>query len=122
MKSMAGYSVLLNGVFIEWCLKIQKMFTLSVTESEYSKITDLCCEILFICVVLFFMGVVVKYSIIVHVDNVGDIVLSDNTLVFQQKNHIDVCHHFRRDFVEDGTVKINLFIQKKILQICLLRT
>ena len=55
------------------------------------------------------MGVIVEYPIIVHVDNVGDILLSENTSAPQQTKHMDLHHHFIRDYVEDGTVKIKIF-------------
>ena len=55
------------------------------------------------------MGVVVEYLINVHVDNVGDIFLSENTSVSQWTRYIDVSCHFIRDYVEDGTVKVQFF-------------
>ena len=78
-KSVSRYIVLINVSVVTWSFRSQKTVTLSVTEAKYSAITDVCCEILFIWAVLLFMGVVVKYHITVHVDNVGDILLSDNT-------------------------------------------
>ena len=53
------------------------------------------------------MGVVVEYTTIVNVDNIGDIFLSDNTSESPRKKHIDVRHHFICDYIEDGTVNIN---------------
>ena len=41
-----------------------------------------------------------------HIDNVGYIFLLDNTLVYQQANHIDVRHHSICDYVKDITVKL----------------
>ena len=52
------------------------------------------------------MGVVVEYPITMHIDSVGDIFLSENTLVYKQTKHIDIRHHFIRDYVEEGTVKL----------------
>ena len=75
-KIVTGYIFLINGEAIDWRSQIQKTVTLSVTEAEYSAITDVCWKIIFIHAILFFMGVVVEYTIIVHVDNVGDVLLS----------------------------------------------
>ena len=47
--------------------------------------------------------------ITVHIDNVGSIFLSDNISVSQQMKQIDVRHRFIREYVEDGTVKIQFF-------------
>ena len=52
------------------------------------------------------MGVVVEYPIIVHIDNVVGLLLSENISASQQRKRIGVNHHFIPDHVEDGTVKI----------------
>ena len=61
------------------------------------------------------MGFVVEYTINVHVDNFGAILISDNTLVYQHTNHIDVHHHCIFDYVADGTVKNQFFHSEKNL-------
>ena len=94
LKSLTGYIVVINEVVIPWHLKIHKTVTLSNTEAEYSALTDVCCEILFVCAILLLMGVVSRYTITVHLDNVGAISLLENPSVYQQINHIDVCHNF----------------------------
>ena len=55
------------------------------------------------------MGVVIEYPITFHIYNIGAILISENTLVSQQTKHIDVHHHFIHDYVEGGTVKIQIF-------------
>ena len=52
------------------------------------------------------MGVVVEYTITVHLDNIGAILLLENTSVSQRTKHIDVRHQFIPDYFEYGTVKI----------------
>ena len=47
-----------------------------------------------------------------HVDNSGAILPSENTSVSQLKKHIDMCHPFICDYVEDETVK-NQFVSSK---------
>ena len=59
----------------------------------------------------------VKYPITVHVDNVGDIFLSENTLVSQRTKHIDMRHNFIFDYVEDRTVKLILSVYNRISHI-----
>ena len=51
-----------------------------------------------------------------HVDNVGAILLSDNTYVYQHKNNIDMCHHFICDYVEDRTVEIPIVHSEENLE------
>ena len=69
----------------------------------------MCCEILLVRAILLFIRVFVEFPITVHVDNVGVILLSENTLVSRRTKHIDVHHHFIHDYVEDETVKIQFF-------------
>ena len=74
-KNITGYIVILNIVVIEYLLKSQETVTLSVKEDKYTAVTEICCEILFIRVVLLFIGVVIEYPITMHVDNIGYIII-----------------------------------------------
>ena len=56
--------------------EVRKQLQYIFTEAGYSEITEIYCEILFICAILLFMEVIVQYPVILHVDNVGDILLS----------------------------------------------
>ena len=112
-KSVTGYIVLSNGEVTAWRSQSQKTVTLSVKEAEYSVITEVCCEILFICAVSLFMGVVVEYLITLHIDNVGSIFLSDQTSSYQGTKHIYIHHHFIWDYIEAGKVKIEFSGKKK---------
>ena len=61
----------MNRVVISWHLRSNNAIKLSVTEAEYPEIIEICSEILFPRVNLSFMGVFVKYLIIMQVDNIG---------------------------------------------------
>ena len=79
---------------------------LSSTAAEYYGISDVVTELLFIKSLLEFMGVKVQLPIIVRVDNIGAIYLSDNASSSTRTKHIDTRYHFVKDYVEDGIVKI----------------
>ena len=59
------------------------------------------------------MGVVVEYPIILHVDKVADILLSENILVSQQTKQIDVLHNFISEYIEDRTVTFSFSFRIK---------
>ena len=80
--------------------------TLSSTEVKYVSTAEVCQEILFIQSILEFLGVIVKYPIIVHVDNMGAIYLVYNEGASMRTKHINVKHHFVHEHVVDGIVKI----------------
>ena len=68
------------------------------------------------------MGVVIEYPINMHIDNIGATFLLDDTLVSQKMKHIDMHHHFSRDYFGDKTEKSQFSIQKKTLRIISQRT
>ena len=47
-----------------------------------------------------------KLPIIVHCDNIGAIYLEHNAKLSQRTKHIDVKHHFVRECMEKGLIKI----------------
>ena len=65
--------VLFLGVLIAWRSKAQAQVTLLSTEAELVAVIDLCCELMFYRQILTFLGVKLEYSIIVEVDNQGEV-------------------------------------------------
>ena len=57
---MTGYVVINNEAVIDWSSRIQIKVTLPVTEPEYSESPEVCCKILFACVILLLIGVVLN--------------------------------------------------------------
>ena len=49
---------------------------------------------------------------VVRVDNIGAMFLANNSVLSQQTKHISVRHHFIREYVEEGVVKI-IFVKSK---------
>ena len=68
------------------------------------------------------MGFVLEYPIAMYVDNIGYILLSENILATLGTKHIDMHHHFSRDYFGDKTEKSQFSIQKKTLRIISQRT
>ena len=52
------------------------------------------------------MNFEIRLPIIVHCDNIGAIYLGNNAKLSQRTNHIDVKHHFVREYIEKGLIKI----------------
>ena len=46
------------------------------------------------------------------IENLGDKFLLNNTLVSQYTKHIDMCHHFMKNYVEGVTLK-NIFLHSE---------
>ena len=105
-RSITGFIIYLLGVAISWKSKGQRGVTLSTTEAEYVALSEAVREIKFITQVLVSMNLPVEYPIMVHVDNVGAIFLANNKTTSDRTKHVDIRHHFVREYIEDGIVKI----------------
>jgi len=110
--SVTGFCVFLLGVPICWQSKGQRSVTLSSSEAEYVALSEAAKEVKFVAQVMMSMGIPVKFPIIVRVDNVGAIFMSENVTTSPRTKHMDIGYHFVREFVEDGFIKI-IFVRTK---------
>ena len=55
--------------------------------------------------VIEFLVLKVEYPITVNCDNAGAIFLAGNASG-QRNKHVNICYHYIREYVEDGTVKV----------------
>ena len=77
------------------------------------QIMELCSELLFIKQILEFLNISIQYPMIIRVDNVGAMFLGNNAVLTQQTKHISIRHHYIRQRIEDGIVKI-VFMKSKL--------
>ena len=56
-NSVIGYFILVNRAVIEWCSLSHETITLLIAEYEYSEFSEVCCNILFIHVILFLLEI-----------------------------------------------------------------
>ena len=104
--SISGYILYVLGVPIIWRSKGQSSVALSSAEAEYYALSEAAKEIKFIAQLLETMGIKVQQPIIVHVDNMGAIYMSENEVISSRTKHIDIRRHFIRECIVDGLVKI----------------
>jgi hypothetical protein len=109
---VTGYIVYFMGVPVAWRSRGQKSVVLSTTEAEYVSLSEVVKEIKFILQLLDSMEIYVEMPIQVKVDNVGAIFLANNKAVSDRTKHVDVRHHFVREYIEDGVVKI-IFVKSE---------
>ena len=104
--SVTGFCIFLLGVPISWQSKGQRSVTLSSSEAEYVALSEAAKEVKFVAQVMMSMGIPVKSPIIVRVDNVGAIFMSENVTTSPRTKHVDIRYHFVREYVEDGFIEI----------------
>ena len=64
--SVTGYCIYINRCLISWKSQEQKCQTLSSTEAEYLVLCEVCCKILFVKMILEFLGEKIKYPITLY--------------------------------------------------------
>ena len=104
--SVTGYCIYVLDCLVAWKSRSQKHIILSSTEAEYVAVSDVCTEIMFIRMILEFLGVRVRMPIVVHCDNIGAIFLSYNAKISQRTKHINTKYRYVGEYVEQGIVKI----------------
>ena len=53
-----------------------------------------------------------KIPVVVRVDNIGAIFMSENSTTSSRTRHVDIRYHFVREFVFDGFIKI-IFVRSE---------
>ncbi len=104
--SITGYIIFLLGAAILWKLRAQKSVSLSSTEAEYSALSEAAKEIKCVVQILLSMGIPVQLTIIVRVDNMGAIFMTENASTSSRTKHVDTRYHFVREYVGDGFICI----------------
>ena len=104
--SVAGFVLYLMGVPISWRSKGMKVVAQSSTEAEYIALSETAKEVKFVYQVLVSLGIKVKLPIIVRVDNLGAIFMSENISVSQRTKHVDVRFRFVQQFTMEGFIKV----------------
>ncbi|KAI5727689.1 hypothetical protein M8J77_005662 [Diaphorina citri] len=104
-KSTTGYVFMLSSGPVCWSSKKQPTIALSSTEAEYMALTNALQEGLWLKGLLSELHCT-QDSVVIYGDNKGAIDLSKNAKYQARTKHIDVKHHFIRDHVHKGTIKI----------------
>jgi hypothetical protein len=111
-RSVSGYIIYVHGVPICWKSKAQQSVTLSSTEAEWVALSEAIKEVIFLINLLGSMRIIVQLPVIVRVDNVGAIFMSENLTTTSRTKHIDIRSKYVREYVEDGVIKI-IFVKSE---------
>ena len=84
-----------------------KTVVLSTTEGEYVVVSEVVKEIKFLYELLRSMEIKIPLPIKIKVDNVGGILLANNSGASERTQHVDIRAHFVRSYVMDEVVTID---------------
>ena len=104
-KSTLGGCFYVGNNLVSWMSKKQHSISLSTTEAEYIAAGSCCTQLLWMQKLLRDYGICQEYFTIYY-DNTSAINISKNPVQHSRTKHIEIRHHFIREFVEDGTLTL----------------
>ena len=105
-QSISGFILYVLSVPISWQSKLQKNVFLPSSEAEYIALSEVVKDVMFMAQLLGSMTIVVKYPVMVRVDNVGAIFMESNITTMCCTKHVDIRYKYVHEYVEDRVVKI----------------
>jgi len=103
-KLMSGYVFTLGGGAISWSSKKQPTVALSSTEAKYIASAHATKEATWLRLLLSELGQDMSSPTVLHVDNQSAIAIAQNLEFHECMKHIDVCYHYIRQVIDDGTL------------------
>ena len=85
---------------------MQISVSLSSSEVEYIALSEAVKEVMIIMQLLGSMKIMVKYPVMLRVDNAGAIFMSSNITTTCHTKHVGIQYKYVNEYVEDGIVKI----------------
>jgi len=104
-KSTSGNCQFLGENLISWASKRQAIIVMSTSEAEYISATSCCTQLLWMKHQLEDYQINAN-SIVIFCDNTTAICLSKNPILHSRAKHIEIKHHFFRDYVQKGILDI----------------
>ncbi|KAL2327532.1 hypothetical protein Fmac_020959 [Flemingia macrophylla] len=107
-KSTSGGCHFMGNCLVSWTSKRQSTIALSTYEAEYVSAGHCCTQLLWLKHQLEDYDIH-EGNIPIMCDNTAAINLSKNPVMHSRSKHIEIKHHFIRDYVQRGTIEL-LFI------------
>ncbi|WJX72495.1 hypothetical protein P8452_56374 [Trifolium repens] len=104
-KSTSGNCQFIGENLISWASKRQAIIALSTAEAEYISAAKCCTQLLWMKYQLEDYNIT-ESSIPLYCDNTAAIHLSKHPILHSRAKHIEIKHHFIRDYVQKGTIDI----------------
>ena len=102
-KSISGYSFYFQGSLVSWSAVKQKSIAPSSTEAEYYTMTHAFKEALWLQTFLHVLKFPVPQPFPILSNNQAACSLSNSPAIPVHSKHINICHHFICDHVQDGS-------------------
>ncbi len=105
-RGVSEFVLYVCGVSISWRSKAQHSVALSSSEAEWVAASEAVKAVMFVLQLLHSMKIKVKLPIIVHVDNVGAILMTKNFTTTGRSKHVDIHYKFVTEYIKDGIIMV----------------
>jgi len=105
-RSTTGNCFLLGSAAVCWSSKKQATIALSTTEAEYVAVTATSCQAVWLRRLMGDIGMKQNKATEIFCDNESAIMLGRNPVFHSRTKHIEIKHHFVRELVAKGEVKL----------------
>ena len=105
-RSTSGNVFLLGGGAITWSSRKQSSVALSTVEAEYMALSVATQEAVWLRQLQEELGVPEGCPTLIYEDNQGVISMAKNPVFHKRTKHIQICYHFVREAVEQGTITL----------------
>ena len=104
--AISGYAFLIDGGAISWYSRKQEIVTLSTAEAEYVATTHAAKEAIWLRRLIFELFPLSTSPTTIYCDNQAAIKLANDDNYHARTKHIDICFHFIRQVIADGTITL----------------
>ncbi len=109
-RSTIGFVFMIGGGAISWSSKWQPIIALSTMEAEYMANMQATKKTIWITKLMMDLRYMEEKKVmVIRCDNQGTISLTKNPTHHARTKHIDVQHHFVREWVENGEVRFEYY-------------
>ena len=112
-RSIGGYVVMMGGAAISWRVQRQPTHALSTLESEYMAMSRGAQEVIWLRRLLTSLGYLCDQPTTIYGDNQGCNSVASDAKFHDRIKHIDIRHHFIREQVQAGAIKV-LYCSTKV--------
>ena len=105
-RSVTAYVYILGGAAVSWTSRLQQTVALSSSESEYMAASAAAQEAIHLRRLLESLGFKQDGPTVIYDDNQGAIAMTKNPVMHRRTKHIDIRHHFVREAVARGDVRL----------------
>jgi len=106
-RSTGGFAMCIGGGAVQWGSRLQPHISLSSTESEYTTLSKVGCEVMWMRYLLGEFGYDMSRPSPIMVDNASAIPVAKHPEHQSTMKHVHRAYHWIHDHVEQGALKIN---------------